>query len=151
MLIHISTTDFVVAGIIVFNSGISCFDWMYHRFVCISHSSLNSFKATSGLPHWLSGKESTCNVGDVGSIPGSGRSPGGGRGNRLQCSCLENLMDRGAWQAIVHGVTKTWTWLKWLSTHTHGHIYVLIICSISAHTKHITKTLAHRRHSSNTY
>ena len=48
-------------------------------------------------------------VRDTGSIPGSGRFPGGGRGNPLQYSCLENSMDRGAWQAIVHGVTKSWT------------------------------------------
>ena len=50
-------------------------------------------------------------------IPGSGRSPGGGHGNPRQCSCLENPMDRGAWQATVHGVTKSQTWLKWLNTH----------------------------------
>ena len=49
-------------------------------------------------------KESVCNAGDLGSIPGLGRSPGGGHGTPLQCSCLENLMDRGAWQATVHGV-----------------------------------------------
>ena len=45
-------------------------------------------------------------VGDIGSIPGSERSPGGGHGNPLQDSCLENPMDRGAWQATVHGVTE---------------------------------------------
>ena len=50
---------------------------------------------------WLSGKESTCKAGDVGSIPGSGRSPGGGRGSPLQYSCLENPMDRGIWWAAV--------------------------------------------------
>ena len=49
---------------------------------------------------------------DVGSIPGLGRSPGGGRGNPLQYSCLENPMDRGAWQASVHGVTQSQTQLK---------------------------------------
>ena len=48
-------------------------------------------------------------VRDAGSIPGSGRSPGGGNSNPLQYSCLENPMDRGAWQAIVHRVTKSWT------------------------------------------
>ena len=48
-------------------------------------------------------KESTCNVGDPGSIPGSGRSPGEGNGYPPQYSCLENSMDRGAWQATVHG------------------------------------------------
>ena len=46
---------------------------------------------------------------DVGSIPGLGGSPGGGNGNPLQHSCLENPMDRGAWRATIHGVTKSWT------------------------------------------
>ena len=55
----------------------------------------------------LDGEEFTCNAGDLGSIPGLGRSPGGGgNGNPLQYSCLENPMDRGAWLAAVHGVTK---------------------------------------------
>ena len=52
---------------------------------------------------------------DAGSIPGLGRSPGGGNGNPLQYSCLENPMDREAWWATVHRVAKTWTQLKWLS------------------------------------
>ena len=52
---------------------------------------------------------------DWGSIPGSGRSPVWGHGNPLQCSCLENPMDRGAWRAAVHGVTQSQTRLKWLS------------------------------------
>ena len=56
-------------------------------------------------------------VRDVGSSPGSGRFPGGGHGNPLQYSCLENPMDRGAWQATVHRVTKSQTQLKRLSTH----------------------------------
>ena len=54
---------------------------------------------------------------DAGLIPGSGRSPGGGNGNLLQSSCLENPMDRGAWRAIVHGVAKSQTRLKRLSMH----------------------------------
>ena len=54
---------------------------------------------------------------DLGSIPGSGRFPGGGHGNPLQYSCLENPMDRGAWQATVHRVAKIWTQLKQLSMH----------------------------------
>jgi len=65
-------------------------------------------------------KESTCNagaVGDVGSIPELGKSPGGGNGNPLQYSCLENPMDRGAWWATVHRVAKSWTQLKQLSMH----------------------------------
>ena len=52
------------------------------------------------------GKESACSAGDPGSIPVSGRSPGEGNGNLLQYSCLENAMDRGAWQASVHGVAR---------------------------------------------
>ena len=55
---------------------------------------------------------------DVSPIPGSGRSPGGGHGNPLQYSCLENAMDRGAWQDTVHGVTKSQTRLKQLGTDT---------------------------------
>ena len=61
---------------------------------------------------WFSGKESTCNPGDAGSIPGSGRSPGVGNGNQLQYSCLENSMDRGAWWATAHGVAKSQTQLS---------------------------------------
>ena len=73
-----------------------------------------------GLPLWLSHKESACNsgaAGDMGLIPGLGRSPGGGNGNLLQYSCLENPMDKEAWRAIVHRVIKSWTWLTWLSIH----------------------------------
>ena len=57
-------------------------------------------------------KNPPANVGDAGSIPGPGRSPGGGNGNPLQHSCLENPMDRGAWQAIVHEVAKSCTRLS---------------------------------------
>ena len=56
-------------------------------------------------------KDLPANAGDLGSVPGSGRSPGEGNGNPLQCSCLENPMDRGAWQATVHRVAKSWTQL----------------------------------------
>ena len=56
---------------------------------------------------------------DAGSIPGSGRSPGGRHSNSLQYSCLENPLDRGAWRATVHRVTKSQTRLKWLSAHRH--------------------------------
>ena len=58
-------------------------------------------------------------AGDTGSIPGSGRSPGGGHGDTFQYSCLENPMDRGAWQATVHGVAKNHTQVKQLSTWAH--------------------------------
>ena len=62
-----------------------------------------------GLPCGSDGKESACNAGDAGLIPGLGRSPGEESGYPLQYSCLENSMDRGAWQATVHGVTKSQT------------------------------------------
>ena len=60
-------------------------------------------------PDGSHGKESACNGGDLGSIPGSGRSSGAGNGNPLQDSCLENPMERGAWGATPHRVTKSWT------------------------------------------
>ena len=59
-----------------------------------------------GFPCSSVGKESASNAGDLGSIPGLGRSPGGGNGNPLQYSCLENPMDRRTWQATVHGVAR---------------------------------------------
>ena len=59
-----------------------------------------------GFPSGSDGKESACSAGDAGLIPGSGRSPGEGNGNLLRYSCLGNLIDRGAWWATVHGVTK---------------------------------------------
>ena len=61
-----------------------------------------------GLPWWLSGRESACESGDVGSIPVSGRSPGEGNGNPIQHSYLGNSMDRGAWRATHHGIEKGW-------------------------------------------
>ena len=60
---------------------------------------------------------SAADLRDTDSIPGSGRSPGRGHGNPLQCSCLENPMDRGTWQAIVHRVAKSQTQLKPLSMY----------------------------------
>ena len=60
-----------------------------------------------GFPGASVGKESACNAGDIGSIPGSGRSPGEGNGNPLQNSCLENSIDRGAGLATAHGITES--------------------------------------------
>ena len=65
-----------------------------------------------GLPGGSDGKESARSAGDPGSIPGSERPPGGGHGNPLPYSCLENPMDRGAWGATVHGVAQSWTRLS---------------------------------------
>ena len=59
-----------------------------------------------GFPRSSVGKESALNAGDPGLIPGSGSSPGEGNSNPLQCSCLENPIDRGAWRATVHGVAR---------------------------------------------
>ena len=75
-----------------------------------------------GFPGVLAVKNPPANAGDVrdmDSIPGSGRAPGGGHGNPLQYSCLENPMDRGAWQDTIHRVAKSRTRLKPLSTHVH--------------------------------
>ena len=74
-------------------------------------------------------KKPPANAGDVrdmGSIPGLGRSPGEGIGYPLQYSCLENAMGSRAWQAMVHRITQSQTWLKWLSTHTHTHTHTHI-------------------------
>ena len=70
----------------------------------IAYSSM--FVIIKCFPGGSDGKESACNVGDLGLIPGLGRSPGGRHGNSLQYSCLENSMGRGAWRAAVHGVTR---------------------------------------------
>ena len=64
----------------------------------------------------MTGKESACNAGDVGLIPGLGQSLGEGKGNPLQCSCLENPRDGGAWLAAIYGVAQSWTRLKRLSS-----------------------------------
>ena len=80
-----------------------------------------------GLPQWLSGKEFACNEGDKGGadlIPGWRRSPGGGNGNPLQYSCLEKLMDRGAWWASVHGIEKELDTTE-ATIHT-PHVQVLV-------------------------
>ena len=74
-----------------------------------------------GLPHSSVGKKSACNAGEPGSIPRLGRSSGEGNDSPLQYSCLKNPMDRGAWQATAHGVAKSRTQLKRLSTHTRVH------------------------------
>ena len=65
-----------------------------------------------GFPGGSEDKASACNAGDLGSIPGLGRSPGEGNGNPFQYSCLKNPMDRGAWRATVHGVAKSQTGLN---------------------------------------
>ena len=91
-----------------------------------------------GLPWWLSSKESACSTGDSGSIPGSGRSPGGENGNPLWYSCLESPMDRGAWLATVLWVEResdtteqlnTWHTCTRVHTHTHTHTHTSRLCA----------------------
>ena len=72
----------------------------------LSHFKLISKPFPKGSPGGSVGKESACNAGALGLIPGSGRSPGGGNGNPLQYSCLKNPMDRGVWQTTVHEVAR---------------------------------------------
>ena len=96
----------------------------YHALVIYVtiNSQLNYFSLLTHwiwLPLWLSCKESACNAGDAGLIPGLWWSPGGGNGNRLQCFCREIPMDRGAWWATVLGVTKSQTRLRnWTGAQT---------------------------------
>ena len=83
----------------------------YHHCSNLGSSSFPSRIISPCFPGVSDGKQSACNVGDKGSIPGSGRSPEEGNGNPLQYSCLENFMDRGSWQATVDGIPKSQTWL----------------------------------------
>ena len=76
-----------------------------------------------GFPGGSNGKESACNVGDVGSIPESERSPGKGNGYPLQYSCLENSKDRGAWWATVHGVAESQIRLSDFHFHIYTYTY----------------------------
>ena len=88
--------------------------WSFSFSIIPSKSILEFFYLlnTMSFPDGSDGKESACNAGDLGLIPGSGRSPGDGNGNPLQFSCLEKPMDRGVWRAIILGVAKSWTWLS---------------------------------------
>ena len=83
-----------------------------HQDLSGSESQASGFLELASFPGGSEDKASACNAGDQGSIPGLGRSPGEGNGNPLQYSSLENPMDRGAWQATAHGVTKSWTRLS---------------------------------------
>ena len=83
------------------------------------------------------GKESACNAGDLGLIPGLERFPGKGNGYPLQCSCLENFKNRGAWRATVHGVAKSQTW-RATNTFTLLSQCIHILNNYTAHFKYIT-------------
>ena len=86
--------------------------WLVEEAVVLVVFNLHIFNWLMGFAGGSKGKGSACSAGDLGSIPGSGRSPGEGNGNPLQSSCLENSRDRGAWWATVHRVPKSWTRLS---------------------------------------
>ena len=86
---------------------------------------LTQYNGFDGLPKKLPANAG--DVRDVNSIPGSGRSPGGGHVNPLQYSCLGNPMDRGVWWATVHRVTNNWTRMKWFSSQTKALIFIQVI------------------------
>ena len=103
--------------------------FVFHLFKILFH--ISKIVITSLCKQILGGsdgKESACSAGDLGSIPGSRRSPGEGKGYPLQYSCLENRRDRGAWWATAHGVAKSWTPLKWLITPTDTHFHFYSVC-----------------------
>ena len=77
--------------------------------IILPNSKILDFNVGNGFPGSSNGEESVCDAGDLALIPGSGRFPGEGNVIPLQYSCLKNPMNRGAWQATVHGVTKIWT------------------------------------------
>ena len=86
---------------------------MIFVFLCLTYFTQDLYLYIEAFfPGDPDGKESACNAGDPGSMPGLGRSPGEGNGNPLHNSCLENLMNRGAWRATVHGVAKSQTRLS---------------------------------------
>ena len=92
-----------------------------------------------GLPRWLSGIESTCSAGDQGSIPGLGRFPRGGNGNPFQYSCLENSMDRGAWQPMGYKELDTTERLSIKVPLSHSTYSVYSSSYTHCYFKHSTK------------
>ena len=94
--------------------------WFAVYGVTRSQTRLKWLNSSSSCKEGFAGSSSVknllANARDTGSIIGSGRCSGEGNGNPLQCSCLENPRDSGAWWAAIYGVTQSWTWLKWLSS-----------------------------------
>ena len=108
------------------NTGIAIRSWVHWNTLNVTETAdpwarvdLGQASSKQGLPRGSVVKNSPAvrGAGDAGSIPGSGRSPGGGHGSPLQCSCLENPINRWAWQAIINRVAKSQTQLKRLSMH----------------------------------
>ena len=99
----------------------SCCEWgSVMRLRLWEETVFSSAQVGEVFPGGTSGWNLPANTGDIrdtGTVPGSGRSPGGGHGNPAQYFCLENPIDREAWRTIVHRVAKSQTWLKWRITH----------------------------------
>ena len=96
---------------------------IWHGWFCGIWNTACPGSVPGAFPGSVSGKEIACQCRRLKGYsfnPGLGRFPGGRHGNPFQYSCLENPMDRGAWRATVHGVEKSWTRLKWLSTTQHN-------------------------------
>ena len=91
-----------------------------------------------GLPQWLRGKDSACNAGVAGLIPGLGRCPGGGHGNPLQYFCLENSMGREAWWATVHGVAKSLYTYQGDKSSQQEDLHLDRKCSVNIHSFYYT-------------
>ena len=124
----------------------------FSRFTLLCLAFPHSFLWLSNIPYGLPGgsdsKESVCNAGDLGSIPGLGRYPREGNNYPLQYSGLENSMDRGVWQATVHGVAKSQTWLSdfslsqysiYMYIHIHTYIHTHSTSFLSIHLSMIRK------------
>ena len=104
--------------------------WCMYLFKLVFPFCFIYISRSKGFSGGSDGKESACHAGDPGSIPASGRSPGKGKGYPLHYSCLGNPMDRGAWWATVHGVTKSQAWLSnkhTLRSRMLGHMAVLFL------------------------
>ena len=121
---HFSMTPFWLCLISSWQEG--CLGWsrtfffFFIPWLLTSLTLLVDWKIKLHHPDGTSGKEPTCQCRRHKRYefsPWAGKIPGGGHGNPLQYSCLENPMDRGAWRAMIHGVAKSWTWLKWLYIH----------------------------------
>ena len=101
--------SFLISDFLWFSSMNICICVYIYIYMCVCVCVCVCVCIIQGFPGGSNGKESACNAGDLGSVPGLGRSPGKGNGYPLHYFCLENPMDRGAWRATVHGVAKSWT------------------------------------------
>ena len=110
--------------------------WKQHRCLSADEWTKKLCYIYMGFPGSSDSKESPYSAGDLGSIPGPRTSPGEGNGNPLQYSCLENPMHKGAWQASVHGVTKSWTQLRdFSSLHVCVCVCVCVCVVLLRHKK----------------